>query len=62
MALLTWVIVAVVIVAVIGLGVGTFYSGLVQGAEKIGSNPIVKDATSETKDFASNMTQKSPSN
>src|SRR5688572_2511824 len=62
MALLTWVIVAVVIVAVIGLGVGTFYSGLVQGAEKIGSNPVVKDATAETKEFASNMTQKSPPN
>lgn len=60
MGLLTWVIIAVVVVAIIGLGIGTFYSGILQGAEKIGNNPGVKDATEETKEFATNMTQKSP--
>jgi hypothetical protein len=56
MGLLTWVIIAVVILAVIGLGVGTFYSGILQGAQKVGSNTIVKDATGEAKEFAANIT------
>jgi len=62
MGLLTWVIIAVVILAVIGLGVGTFYSGILQGAQTVGSNTVVKDATGEAKEFAGNITQKSTSN
>jgi hypothetical protein len=62
MGLITWVIIAVVVLAVIGLGVGTFYSGILQGAETVGSNPVVKDATGEAKEFANNVTQKSASN
>lgn len=49
-------IIAVVILAVIGLGVGTFYSGILQGAQKVGSNTVVKDATGEAKEFAANIT------
>ncbi len=59
MGLLTWVIIAVVILAVIGLGIGTFYSGILQGAEKIGNNIVVKDATGKTIEFAKNLTLKS---
>jgi len=59
MGLLTWVIIAVVVLAVIGLGIGTFYSGILQGAQTVGSNPVVKDATGEAKEFAGNITQKS---
>ena len=62
MGLLTWVIIAVVALAVIGLGVGTFYSGILQGAQTVGSNTVVKDATGEAKEFAGNLTQKSTSN
>ena len=57
MGLLTWVIIAVVVLAIIGLGVGTFYSGILQGAQRIGNNPIVEDATGEAKDFAGNITK-----
>jgi len=57
MGLLTWVIIAVVVLAVIGLGVGTFYSGILQGAQRIGSNPVVQDATGEAKEFAGNITK-----
>lgn len=57
MGLLTWVIIAVVIVAVIGLGAGTFYSGILQGTQKIGSNTVVKEATGEAKEFAANITK-----
>jgi uncharacterized cupredoxin-like copper-binding protein len=51
MGVLTWVIVAVVVLAVIGLGAGVFFSGLIRGAEIIGDNPAVQDATEETRDF-----------
>lgn len=61
MGLLTWVIIAVVILAVIGLGVGTFYSGILQGAQKVGSNTIVKDATGEATEFAANITNSASS-
>lgn len=61
MGLLTLVIIAVVILAAIGLGVGTFYSGILQGAQTVGSNVVVKDATGEAKEFAGNITQKSTS-
>jgi hypothetical protein len=62
MGLLTWVIIAVVVLAVIGLGFGTFYSGILQGAETIGSNTIVREATDEAEEFAANITQKSTAN
>ena len=62
MGLLTWLIIAVIILAVIGLGFGTFYSGILQGAETVGSNPVVKDATGDAKEFASDITPKSSSN
>jgi hypothetical protein len=61
MGLITWVIIAVVVLAVIGLGVGTFYSGILQGAQTVGNNPAVKDATGEAKEFAGNITQQSAS-
>jgi len=56
MGLLTWMIIAVVILAVVGLGIGTFYSGILQGTQKIGSNTIVKNATDEAKQFVANVT------
>lgn len=61
MGLLTWVIIAVVVLAVIGLGVGTFYSGILQGAQTVGNNPLVKDATGEAKEYAGSITQQSAS-
>lgn len=62
MGLLTLVIIAVVILAIIGLGIGTFYSGILQGVEKIGNNDAVKDAAGDTGEVATNMTHKSASN
>lgn len=62
MGLLTWVIIAVVVLAVIGLGFGTFYSGILQGAGTIGSNTVVREATDGAEEFAANITQKSTAN
>ncbi|AIC16268.1 hypothetical protein [Nitrososphaera viennensis] len=61
MGLLTWVIVAVVVVLIIGIGVEAFFSGLISGAEKLGSNPVIKNATEEGKNFAKDAVQNATS-
>ena len=50
MGLITWVVIAIVILALIGLGWQTFFSGVWQGAQKVGQNPLVQNLTSEVKD------------
>jgi hypothetical protein len=50
MGLLTWVVIAIVILAIIGLGWQTFFSGVWQGAQKVGQNPLVQNLTREVKD------------
>jgi hypothetical protein len=47
----------VVIVVIIGIGVEAFFSGLISGAEKLGNNPVIKNATDEGKDFAKGAIQ-----
>jgi anionic cell wall polymer biosynthesis LytR-Cps2A-Psr (LCP) family protein len=54
MGILTLIVVAVVVLAVIGLGVGTFYSGVLNGAEKVGDNSVVEDAAAKAKELADN--------
>ncbi len=54
MGLLTWIVVAVVILAIIGLGAGVFFSGIMKGASIIGQNPTVKNATLEAKQYIEN--------
>lgn len=51
MGIVTWIIVIVAILAIIGMGLGTFLSGAWSGAQKIGSNSFVQNATDEAKDF-----------
>ena len=51
MGLLTWIVVAVVVLAVIGLGAGVFFSGLIRGAQIVGENPAVQNATQEAGEF-----------
>jgi hypothetical protein len=50
MGLITWVVIAIVILAIIGLGWQMFFSGVWQGAQKVGQNPLVQNLTSEVKD------------
>jgi len=50
MGLLTWIILAVVVLAIIGLGVGTVASGIFQGAKTVGENPLVQNATNQAKE------------
>lgn len=41
MGLLTWIAIGVIVLVVIGLGVGVFFSGLIRGAEIVAENPAV---------------------
>lgn len=52
MGILTLIVVAVVVLAVIGIGVGSFYSGVLKGAEKVGDNTAVEDAAAKAKELA----------
>ena len=49
MGLLTWIIIGVAVLAIIGLGLQTFFSGMWNGAQRIGQNPIVQNVTNEAK-------------
>jgi hypothetical protein len=57
MGLLTWILLAVLILAVIGIGWNAFISGVFRGTEKIiNSNPTVKNLTKDAKRFINNIT------
>jgi hypothetical protein len=43
MGLITWVVIGVIILAIIGLGWQTFLAGVKKGADKIGLTPIIKN-------------------
>jgi hypothetical protein len=55
MGALTWIIIAVIILAIIGLGWQTFFSGIWQGAQKVGENPVVQNLTNAAKGGASEI-------
>jgi hypothetical protein len=50
MGVITGIIIAVLVLTIVGLGIGTFASGLFQGAKTIGENPIVQNVTNQAKD------------
>jgi hypothetical protein len=62
MGLLTWVIIAVVVLVIIGIGVQAFLSGLWTGAQKVGSNPVVQNLTGGAKDYAEESVRNATSN
>jgi flagellar hook assembly protein FlgD len=61
MGLITWIAIAVIVLVVIGLGAGVFFSGMIRGAEIIGNNPAVQNVTQEAKEFLSGNLQGSSS-
>lgn len=61
MGLITWIAIVVIVLVVIGLGAGVFFSGLIRGAEIIGTNPAVQNVTQEAKEFLDNNIQGSSS-
>src|SRR5215218_126132 len=61
MGLITWIAIAVIVLVVIGLGAGVFFSGLIRGAQIIGNNPAVQNVTQEAKEFLNGNLQRSSS-
>jgi hypothetical protein len=55
MGLLTWITLGIIILAILGLGWQTFFSGVLKGARKIGLNPVIKNFTNEAKEGAKQM-------
>jgi uncharacterized protein HemX len=55
MGLLTWIAIIVIILAVIGLGAGVFFSGVMRGADIIRNNPAVQNLTQEVEEFVQNQ-------
>lgn len=51
MGVMTWILLGIIVLVAIGLGVGVFFTGLFRGAEIIGENPAVQNASQEAKDF-----------
>jgi archaellum component FlaG (FlaF/FlaG flagellin family) len=51
MGIMTWILLGVIVLVAIGLGLGVFFNGLIRGAEKVGENDVVQNASEETQDF-----------
>ena len=49
-----WVIIAIIILAVIGLGRDNFFAGVKKGADKIGITSLLESATNSATDIAEN--------
>ena len=56
MGLLTWIVIIVIILAVIGLGAGVFFSGVMRGADIVWNSPAVQTVTQEVEEFVQNNT------
>jgi uncharacterized membrane protein len=57
MGFVTWIAIIVIVLVAIGLGVGVFFSGLIRGAEIIGQNPSVQNASQEAQEFVTDRTE-----
>jgi hypothetical protein len=49
MGVITWIVVAVIILAIMGLGWQTFFAGVKRGADKVGLMSIMKNITGQAK-------------
>jgi hypothetical protein len=54
MGVLVFIIVAIVFLAIIGLGWNTFFEGVLKGADKIGITSILENATRSATEIAKN--------
>lgn len=57
MGILTWIIVAIVILAVLGLGWDNFFAGVKRGADKIGVTSLIENATNSATEMAKNASR-----
>jgi len=57
MGIVTWIIVIIVLLAILGLGWDTFFSGVRKGADRIGIGPILETAINTTTGLVKNASQ-----
>jgi hypothetical protein len=57
MGILTWIIVAIVILAVLGLGWDNFFAGVKRGADKVGISSLIENATNSATEMAKNASK-----
>jgi hypothetical protein len=57
MELITWIIIIILFLAILGLGWDTFFSDVRKGADKIGIGSIVENATNNTIGLIKNASQ-----
>ena len=58
MGLITWIVVVVTILAIMGLGWNVFVSGVYKGAQKImGNSNILKKITEKAQQFVGNISK-----
>ena len=57
MGILTWIIVAIVILAVLGFGWDNFFAGVKRGADRIGIMSLIENATNSVTDMAKNASR-----
>ena len=57
MSVLLLIIVAIVFLAIIGLGWNTFFDGVLKGADKIGIASILENATQSATEMAKNASR-----
>lgn len=57
MGLITWIIVIIVFLAILGLGWDTFFSGVREGADRIGISSLIENATNNTIGLIKNASQ-----
>ena len=55
MGLISWIIIAIAVLALIGVGIGSFASGVFEGAKTVGNNPVVSNATGEAREYAGDL-------
>ena len=51
------IIIAILVLAIIGLGVDTFFSGVLKGVQQLGSIPVVSNAAEKVKQYIHNATE-----
>ena len=62
MAWITWVIVAVLVLVVLGIGIQAFASGLWSGVQRVSNSPIVQNITGSAKDFVEESVRNATNN
>jgi hypothetical protein len=57
MGIITIIIVILIFLAIVGLGVDTFFAGVMKGADELGITPLVSNITSNADDIIQNLTR-----